>query len=108
MHAFKITRLIYHHQKLCVREWEDPAWRTSSEGGWFGSDYVHSIKAGARVLGYHLFGPKPAEASSASEAVAIADYSLIGVAHFTEYAESHKGLCHGGSMCAIMDDVVGR
>ena len=24
---------------------------------------------------------------------------LTGVVHFTERAESHQGLCHGGSMC---------
>jgi hypothetical protein len=24
---------------------------------------------------------------------------LTGIVHFTEKAESHQGLCHGGSMC---------
>lgn len=33
--------------------------------------------------------------------------TLVGLALFTEWAESHKGFCHGGSMCSIMDDIVG-
>ncbi len=32
---------------------------------------------------------------------------LVGAAHFTPRAESHRGLCHGGSFCALMDDVIG-
>lgn len=32
---------------------------------------------------------------------------LSGIVHFTRSAESHKGFCHGGSMCSIMDDVIG-
>jgi hypothetical protein len=32
---------------------------------------------------------------------------LSGVVHFTRHAESHKGYCHGGSMCSVMDDVIG-
>ena len=32
---------------------------------------------------------------------------LQGAALFTPNAESHKGLCHGGTMCAVMDDVIG-
>jgi acyl-coenzyme A thioesterase PaaI-like protein len=32
---------------------------------------------------------------------------LTGIAVFTKLAESHQGYCHGGSMCSVMDDVVG-
>lgn len=32
---------------------------------------------------------------------------LTGIVHFTSRAESHKGYCHGGSMCSIMDDIIG-
>lgn len=32
---------------------------------------------------------------------------LKGIVHFTSRAESHKGYCHGGSMCSIMDDIIG-
>jgi hypothetical protein len=34
--------------------------------------------------------------------------SLVGFVYFSKQAESHKGLCHGGSMCALMDDAIGR
>jgi hypothetical protein len=33
--------------------------------------------------------------------------SLSGIVHFSHRAESHKGYCHGGSMCSIMDDIIG-
>jgi acyl-coenzyme A thioesterase PaaI-like protein len=32
---------------------------------------------------------------------------LTGLAEFRVTAESHRGLCHGGSMCAVMDDIIG-
>jgi acyl-coenzyme A thioesterase PaaI-like protein len=32
---------------------------------------------------------------------------LTGYVHFTTYAESHRGYCHGGAACSIMDDVIG-
>ena len=32
---------------------------------------------------------------------------LVGAAHFGPGAESHRGLCHGGTMCSLMDDVIG-
>ena len=47
-------------------------------------------------------------------AVHISDYwinyeekQIIGRVHFTPKAQSHVGFCHGGSICAVMDDVVG-
>lgn len=33
--------------------------------------------------------------------------TLVGVAMFTPQAESHRGLCHGGTHCALMDDAIG-
>jgi len=32
---------------------------------------------------------------------------LCGVAYFSHKAESHAGYCHGGSMCSVIDDVIG-
>ena len=32
---------------------------------------------------------------------------LTGIVHFTKRAESHRGYCHGGSMCSVLDDVIG-
>lgn len=93
-------------ETLDVREWKEDQkeWRNSKEGGWLGNDYVHSPTAGVRVLEYQLHGPVE---SSSSGSGTISDFALIGPAFFTENSESHKGLCHGGSMCSLMDDVVG-
>jgi hypothetical protein len=33
--------------------------------------------------------------------------TLRGIVHFTSAAESHKGLCHGGAMCSVFDDIIG-
>jgi hypothetical protein len=74
-------------------EWSDPAVRVAS--GYKGTDYVHSERSGVRVLDYVL------QTNEAGQ------LQLVGVAVFTPAAESHKGLCHGGSMCAILDDVIG-
>lgn len=95
---------------LQVREWEDPVWRVTNPedggGGWRGTDYVHCPKAaGVRVLDYYLMGPSGNTSTPAGDQGV--DYTLVGVAYFTHKAESHVGLCHGGSMCALMDDVVG-
>jgi len=35
------------------------------------------------------------------------DTTLTGIVSFTKRAESHQGYCHGGSMCSVMDDVIG-
>ena len=33
--------------------------------------------------------------------------TVTGYVHFTPQAESHRGFCHGGAACSIMDDVIG-
>jgi len=33
--------------------------------------------------------------------------TLRGLVNFTSAAESHKGLCHGGAMCSVFDDIIG-
>ena len=33
---------------------------------------------------------------------------ITGVVHFGPEAESHRGLCHGGAMTSLMDDVCGH
>lgn len=85
-------------EKLDVREWMDEGWR-QDEGGWKGKDYVHSASAACRVLEYSLLKPQPELGQQRPK--------LVGVAYFSPRAESHKGFCHGGSLCALMDDCVG-
>jgi len=82
-------------KKLDVREWVDEEWR-NSEGGWKGNDYVHSPTAACRILEYVM---RSGEGSAFP--------SIVGACYFSSRAESHKGFCHGGSLCALMDDCVG-
>ena len=78
---------------LRVAEWENgPEWRR--ENGWTGSDFVHAQTAPVHIPGYLLDSPGGGP-------------RLVGAAHFGPAAESHRGLCHGGTMCALMDDVIG-
>ena len=89
---------------IAVHEWDDKdSYRTKN--GWQGSDLVHDRHAPVRILEYFVkYGP-------GMEAVGLtsggAGTTLIGIVHFTKRAESHKGYCHGGSMCSLMDDIIG-
>ena len=73
-------------------EWSDSLWRMKN--GWQGSDFIHDRKSrGPRIIRY--FFDKKSEI-------------LIGVVKFGVKSESHAGLCHGGSMTAVLDDVLGH
>lgn len=91
-----------------VREWHDEKWRISA-GGFSGTDYVHSrSRAPVRVLEYLIVKRPNLTREPAKDVREGVFYpSLVGPAYFSGAAESHKGLCHGGSMCALMDDAVG-
>lgn len=79
-------------RRVLLREWEDAEWRTSS--GWHGTDLVHSPTGrGVQVLAYFW----NAESST-----------LTGIVRFGPEAESHRGLCHGGAMTSLMDDLAGH
>lgn len=81
-------------RKLSLDEWENGAvWR--QDNGWVGTDYAHGEEAAVHIAGYAL-STTPAGFSK-----------LTGAVHFGPGAESHKGLCHGGAMCTVMDDVIG-
>jgi hypothetical protein len=74
-----------------LQEWTDMAWR--KELGWHGRDLCHNPDGrGVRILQYYFCA---------------AENTLTGVVHFGVDAESHRGLCHGGSMTSLMDDVLG-
>ncbi len=65
-----------------------------------GDDYMHSPGSHVRIYDYML-SPRDLDPPIPN------DICLTSVVHFTPAAESHKGLCHGGTMCAVMDDVIG-
>lgn len=91
-----------------VREWNDESWRLSA-GGFSGTDFVHSrSRAPARVLEYLIIHRSDVGSETSTDVNDGSFYpSLVGPAYFSDAAESHKGLCHGGSMCALMDDAIG-
>eukprot|EP00947_MAST-08B_sp_MAST-8B-sp1_P004346 g4346.t1 len=80
-------------QRVRLREWEDDKWRRSKR--WLGHDLIHNPHGhGVRVLAYYW---NPEELGT-----------LTGIVHFGRDAESHAGLCHGGAMTSLMDDVLGH
>mmetsp|Transcript_24905 Transcript_24905/g.38069 ORF Transcript_24905/g.38069 Transcript_24905/m.38069 type:complete len:243 (+) Transcript_24905:1-729(+) len=102
-------------EKLMIGEWEGS--QTNGNGdpeeveyyrntnGWKGNDLVHSVLSPVRILEYRV--NYPADEGSGSGVGAGVGTTLHGIVHFTKNAESHKGYCHGGSMCSIMDDIIG-
>lgn len=114
-------------EKLQVMEWQDDDGQYRSKNGWQGRDLVHDKDAPVRVLEYYVnYGPGIAlaadnnddnsdkNADTAQSTVKYknfarggVDTTLTGIVCFTKRAESHQGYCHGGSMCSIMDDVIG-
>mmetsp|Transcript_12220 Transcript_12220/g.28663 ORF Transcript_12220/g.28663 Transcript_12220/m.28663 type:complete len:243 (+) Transcript_12220:66-794(+) len=103
---------------LKVAEWQDDGGEFRGNNGWKGSDLVHDRNSPVRVLDYYVrYGPGINVARGDDDGTATTVYknfsrggvgtTLTGIVHFTRRAESHKGYCHGGSMCSIMDDVIG-
>lgn len=87
-----------------VKEWDDEESR--SLDGFKGVDFCHSASASVRILKYVMLpnnrgGVHNADCEEKNAPV------LVAPVHFTPRAESGRGYCHGGSMCAIMDDAVG-
>lgn len=97
-----------------VQEWqsvyedEEEGDESSGEGslqwrqreGWMGSDFCHSRNSAVRILQYSILAAPDSRSCDSFP-------SLVGVVRFSPAAESHKGLCHGGAACAVMDDAIG-
>jgi acyl-coenzyme A thioesterase PaaI-like protein len=119
--------------KLRVLEWEDDK-TYRNKHGWKGNDLVHDKNSPVRVLDYYVkYGQgilnnsidnnnnndpadpeTPEEQEQETKSTRTPHCSrggvgttLTGVVHFTKKAESHQGYCHGGSMCSVLDDVIG-
>jgi len=81
-------------EKICLREWEDVEWRRAN--GWIGNDFCHNNtnNTAIRILNYYV------DAATQTQ--------MVGVVFFGPDTESHRGLCHGGAMAAVMDDFCGH
>lgn len=95
---------------LQIQEWDDNGTEDCNQNntqyrtlnGWKGNDLVHSQSSPVRILEYRLLYNKNDDDNSNDNKA-----TLTGIVHFTPNAESHKGYCHGGSMCSILDDIIG-
>ena len=72
-----------------------------------GRDLIHDVHAPVRILDYHVqYGNGDGIIDPSVQTGGIGT-TLTGICHFTPRAESHPGYCHGGSMCSVLDDVIG-
>ncbi|KAL7527572.1 hypothetical protein ACHAXR_002018 [Thalassiosira sp. AJA248-18] len=106
-----------HHwgERVCVPEWDDDdddeqggekdgkCGDYRRKNGWKGSDLCHSKQSPVRISHYCIQYKKQ-EGGGGGGGVGT---TLTGLVHFTNNAESHAGFCHGGSMTAVMDDIIG-
>lgn len=88
--------------RLVCAEWELIDYRLRN--GWKGRDFMHDDESPVRIVEYFSnYGSGDGKLlDKGGEGT-----TLTGIVHFTRRAESHQGFCHGGSMTAVMDDVVG-
>lgn len=85
-------------RRLQVREWDREDLRLSD--GFMGTDLCHSKSSSpVHIVEYVLIPSSEPEQHPFP--------SLHGLVRFRSSSESHKGLCHGGSACAVMDDALG-
>lgn len=78
--------------EVYMREWEEPEWR--QRNGWQGSDLCHKPDGRGVVVIKYFHNRQTRE--------------LVGFVRFGPECESHRGLCHGGAMCSLLDDVCGH
>lgn len=80
----------FHHNHAIYRK----------NNGWQGNDFCHDKATSPMYISHYHTSYPSAEHNGVGTV-------LTGIARFTKLAESHMGFCHGGSMCAAMDDVMG-
>ena len=124
---------IFHRRswgdKLTISEWDDHDNEDNVENnddehaekgdvtkyrvksGWRGKDLIHSRDSAVRILEYRLsYNDSNGNDFQMGEKIlhdTVPYATLTGIVHFTPRAESHKGYCHGGSMCSALDDIIG-
>ena len=86
------------------------------KNGWHGRDLLHDIQSPVRIVEYYVnYGTTPTATTTTTTTTTLVDRKnkrggigtiLTGIVQFTKASESHKGQCHGGGFCAVMDDVI--
>jgi acyl-coenzyme A thioesterase PaaI-like protein len=98
-------------EQVIVPEWQDGEGTENngyyrSQNGWKGQDLIHSPTSPVYIPEYYVrYGPGTTTLPGLDRGGV--GTKLTGWVYFSERAESHKGYCHGGSFCSIMDDVIG-
>jgi len=98
-------------EPLMVSEWQnDDQYR--SKNGWQGRDLIHDKHSPVRITEYYVKygegqGLPAALFEKEEDRKGGVGTTLTGICTFTSRAESHKGYCHGGSMCSVLDDAIG-
>jgi acyl-coenzyme A thioesterase PaaI-like protein len=80
------------YKRVYMQEWEDNLWR--EKNGWKGRDLIHNKDNNAVFIPCYFYNKD--------------EKILSGPVHFGKNCESHRGLCHGGSMTSVMDDICGH
>ena len=106
-------------ERLLVPEWEDED-NYRANNGWKGRDLIHDANSPVRITEYYVrygngeglphLGTQTTENGEGNDSTKPrggVGTQLTGIVLFTQLAESHKGFCHGGSMCSVLDDVIG-
>ena len=83
------------------------------KNGWHGRDLLHDVQSPVRIVEYYVnYGTTPTATTATTTLVDRKNKRggigtiLTGIVQFTKASESHKGQCHGGGFCAVMDDVI--
>jgi hypothetical protein len=101
-----LMKATYDGRVVTLREWNDEEWRKDPNGGGFsGTDFCHSKSSAVQIQEYLLLDKS--NSHLLSKFCELEYPFLIGAAFFSAECESHRGLCHGGTFCALMDDAIG-
>lgn len=98
-------------EKVVVPEWQQDSTSSSSSyranNGWKGRDLIHDPTAAVYIPDYFCKYGNNTNFGEGQRRRGGVGTTLTGLVYFSERAESHPGYCHGGSMCSVMDDVIG-
>ena len=88
-------------EPLVVPEWDQES-NYRQDNGWKGRDLIHDPTSPIHIPQYFVQYGQNDHLPRGGPGT-----TLTGLVYFSERAESHRGYCHGGSMCSVMDDVIG-
>jgi acyl-coenzyme A thioesterase PaaI-like protein len=89
-----------NYNLLEIKEWIHENERNND--GFKGYDFMHSKNSPVHIIDYIL-----KDADNNNGDITSSSPILIGCVYFSDRAESHRNLCHGGTMCGVMDDIIG-